>query len=191
MSETDATTLGGGCFWCLEAVFEMVLGVSRVKSGYTGGSAANPSYKQVCKGTTGHAEVVQIDFNPDIISFRELLEIFFVVHDPTTLNRQGNDVGNNYRSALYWTTEAQRDVAFRTKDEFQALLNAEGYGVIVTEMKPLEKFWPAEDYHQDFLLNNPYGYCPEYSTGVAFEKIKIEENDFAILKPLFFNWRLN
>ena len=97
MSETDATTLGGGCFWCLEAVFEMVLGVSRVKSGYTGGSAVNPSYKQVCKGTTGHAEVVQIDFNPDIISFRELLEIFFVVHDPTTLNRQGNDVGTQYR----------------------------------------------------------------------------------------------
>ena len=158
MSETDATTLGGGCFWCLEAVFEMVLGVSRVKSGYTGGSAVNPSYKQVCKGTTGHAEVVQIDFNPDIISFRELLEIFFVVHDPTTLNRQGNDVGTQYRSAIFHHTDGQRETALDLVEK----LDQDGPWVdpIVTEVAPLEAFYPAEEYHdQYFERNGEQPYC--------------------------------
>ena len=111
MSRTDATTLGGGCFWCLEAVFEMVPGVTGVKSGYTGGSVVNPSYNQVCGGSTGHAEVVQIDFDAGGVTFRELLEIFFVVHDPTTLNRQGNDVGTQYRSAIFHHTDGQRETA--------------------------------------------------------------------------------
>ena len=111
MSRTDSTTLGGGCFWCLEAVFEMVSGVTGVKSGYTGGSVVNPSYNQVCGGSTGHAEVVQIHFDAGVVTFRELLEIFFVVHDPTTLNRQGNDVGTQYRSAIFHHTDGQRETA--------------------------------------------------------------------------------
>jgi peptide methionine sulfoxide reductase msrA/msrB len=200
-----------GCFWGVEKNFERFDGVVDVVSGYSGGSYEDPTYELVLKNRNlqnqgflaalknigksdaeiaadetlvNHTESVRVTYDPSIVSTETLIKNFWQIHNPTQVDGQGNDIGNNYRSALYWTTEAQRDVAFRTKDEFQALLNAEGYGVIVTEMKPLEKFWPAEDYHQDFLLNNPYGYCPEYSTGVAFEKIKIEENDFAILKPL-------
>ena len=158
MSRKDSTTLGGGCFWCLEAVFEMVSGVSRIKSGYTGGHVADPSYRQVCGGSTGHAEVVQIDFNADIITFRELLEIFFVVHDPTTLNRQGNDVGTQYRSAIFHHTDGQRETAL----DLIRGLDRDGPWVdpIVTELAPLEAFYPAEEYHDRYFeRNGEQPYC--------------------------------
>ena len=158
MSRKDSTTLGGGCFWCLEAVFEMVSGVSRVKSGYTGGHVADPSYRQVCGGSTGHAEVVQIAFNADIITFRELLEIFFVVHDPTTLNRQGNDVGTQYRSAIFHHTDGQRETAL----DLIRGLDRDGPWVdpIVTELAPLETFYPAEEYHDRYFeRNGEQPYC--------------------------------
>ena len=158
MSRKDSTTLGGGCFWCLEAVFEMVSGVSRIKSGYTGGHVADPSYRKVCGGSTGHAEVVQIDFNADIITFRELLEIFFVVHDPTTLNRQGNDVGTQYRSAIFHHTDGQRETAL----DLIRGLDRDGPWVdpIVTEVAPLEAFYPAEEYHDRYFeRNGEQPYC--------------------------------
>ena len=158
MSRKDSTTLGGGCFWCLEAVFEMVSGVSRVQSGYTGGHVADPSYRQVCGGSTGHAEVVQIDFNADIITFRELLEIFFVVHDPTTLNRQGNDVGTQYRSVIFHHTDGQRETAL----DLIRGLDRDGPWVdpIVTELAPLETFYPAEEYHDRYFeRNGEQPYC--------------------------------
>lgn len=158
MSRTDSTTLGGGCFWCLEAVFEMVPGVTGVKSGYTGGSVVNPSYNQVCGGFTGHAEVVQIDFDAGIVTFRELLEIFFVVHDPTTLNRQGNDVGTQYRSAIFHHTDGQRETALdliRGLDKDGPWVNP-----IVTEVAPLEAFYPAEEYHDRYFeRNGEQPYC--------------------------------
>ena len=158
MSRTDSTTLGGGCFWCLEAVFEMVPGVTGVKSGYTGGSVVNPSYNQVCGGSTGHAEVVQIDFDVGVVTFRELLEIFFVVHDPTTLNRQGNDVGTQYRSAIFHHTDGQRDTAL----DLIRGLDKDGPWVdpIVTEVAPLEAFYPAEEYHDRYFeRNGEQPYC--------------------------------
>ena len=158
MSQTETATLGGGCFWCLEAVFEMVEGVRRVKSGYTGGSVEDPSYEQVCAGTTGHAEVVQIDFDPDAVSFRELLEIFFVIHDPTTLNRQGNDAGTQYRSAVFHHTDEQRSTAL----EVIAELDQDGPwdDPIVTEVAPLGMYYPAEDYHDEyFRRNGDQPYC--------------------------------
>ena len=158
MSRTDSTTLGGGCFWCLEAVFEMVPGVTGVKSGYTGGSIVNPSYDQVCGGSTGHAEVVQIDFNVGVVTFRELLEIFFVVHDPTTLNRQGNDVGTQYRSAIFHHTDGQRETAL----DLIGGLDRDGPWVdpIITEVAPLEAFYPAEDYHDRYFeRNGEQPYC--------------------------------
>ncbi|HIF56798.1 MAG: peptide-methionine (S)-S-oxide reductase MsrA [bacterium] len=158
MSRKDSTTLGGGCFWCLEAVFEMVSGVSRVQSGYTGGHVTDPSYRQVCGGSTGHTEVVQIAFNADIITFRELLEIFFVVHDPTTLNRQGNDVGTQYRSAIFHHTDGQRETAL----DLIRGLDRDGPWVdpIVTELAPLEAFYPAEEYHDRYFeRNGEQPYC--------------------------------
>ena len=158
MSRTDSTTLGGGCFWCLEAVFEMVSGVTGVKSGYTGGSVVNPSYNQVCGGSTGHAEVVQIDFDAGIVTFRELLEIFFVVHDPTTLNRQGNDVGTQYRSVIFHHTDGQRETAL----DLIRGLDKDGPWVdpIVTEVAPLEAFYPAEEYHDRYFeRNGEQPYC--------------------------------
>ena len=158
MSKTDSTTLGGGCFWCLEAVFEMVPGVTGVKSGYTGGSVVNPSYNQVCGGSTGHAEVVQIDFDAGVVTFRELLEVFFVVHDPTTLNRQGNDVGTQYRSAIFHHTDGQRETAL----DFIDGLDRDGPWVdpIVTEVAPLEAFYPAEEYHDRYFeRNGEQPYC--------------------------------
>ena len=158
MSRTDSTTLGGGCFWCLEAVFEMVPGVTGIKSGYTGGSVVNPSYNQVCGGSTGHAEVVQIDFDVGGVTFRELLEIFFVVHDPTTLNRQGNDVGTQYRSAIFHHTDGQRETAL----DLIRGLDKDGPWVdpIVTEVAPLEAFYPAEEYHDRYFeRNGEQPYC--------------------------------
>lgn len=154
----EVATLGGGCFWCLEAVYEQLRGVEDVVSGYAGGSVVNPSYQQVCTGTTGHAEVVQVTFDPDQVSFRELLEVFFTIHDPTTLNRQGADVGSQYRSAIFYHSEHQRAVAENLVEE---LGKAELWSdPIVTEIVPFEVFYPAEGYHQEYFRRNPgQGYC--------------------------------
>jgi peptide-methionine (S)-S-oxide reductase len=151
-------TLGGGCYWCLEAVFLDLRGVSRVVSGFAGGHVADPSYKQVCGGTTGHAEVVQVTFDPDVLSYDDLLRMFFVAHDPTTLNRQGNDVGPQYRSIVLTHDDDQRESAERIRDEIAAA------GIwpdkIVTEIKPLDVFYPAGAEHQDYFARNPWsGYC--------------------------------
>lgn len=148
----ELATLGGGCFWCTEAVYDQLQGVSDVVSGYSGGHVPNPSYKQVCNGDTGHAEVVQISFDPAQISFREILEVFFSTHDPTTLNRQGNDIGPQYRSAIFYHSDEQR----RTAEELISELNESGQfvGPIVTEVTAFERFYPAEDYHQEYFARN-------------------------------------
>jgi len=151
-------TLGGGCFWCLEAVYHEMRGVTEVISGYAGGHVPNPSYEQVCSKTTGHAEVVQITYDADEISFADLLDVFFTIHDPTQLNRQGNDVGTQYRSAIFTHDEEQKRIA----EEKIAELEAEGLydRPFVTEITPLDTFYPAEDYHQEYFKKNPYqGYC--------------------------------
>jgi peptide-methionine (S)-S-oxide reductase len=151
-------TLAGGCFWCLEAVFDQLRGVTDVVSGYAGGRVKNPSYKEICTGTTGHAEVVQLTFNPAAISFREILEVFFTIHDPTTLNRQGADVGTQYRSAIFYHSPEQQDLAGQVIREIDA---AKIWPTsIVTEVAPFEEFYPAEDYHQEYFTHNPtQGYC--------------------------------
>ncbi|MEJ2145858.1 MAG: peptide-methionine (S)-S-oxide reductase MsrA [Acidobacteriota bacterium] len=157
-SSNQAATLGGGCFWCLEAVFKELRGVIEVVSGYAGGSVKTPSYRDVCSGRTGHAEVVQITFDPGVISYRDLLRIFFSIHDPTTLNRQGADVGTQYRSVIFWHDEAQKQVAQETIRE----LSDEGVwrAPIVTQILPLEAFYRAEDYHQNYFDQNPnQPYC--------------------------------
>ena len=156
--EKEVATLAGGCFWCLEAVYVELRGVERVVSGYAGGATPDPTYREVCAGTTGHAEVVQITFDPEVVSFRELLEVFFTIHDPTTPNRQGADVGTQYRSAIFYHSAGQREVA----EEVIAELGASGVwgDPIVTEVAPLTKFYPAEDYHQEYYARNPeQGYC--------------------------------
>lgn len=154
----EVVTLGGGCFWCLEAVYDRLKGVEDVVSGYAGGYVPSPSYQQVCTGATGHAEVVQITFDPAIITFRDILDVFFTIHDPTTPNRQGADVGTQYRSAIFYHTDEQRAVAEQTIAE----LDAAGVwdAPIVTELAPLTAFYPAEDYHQEYYARNPnQGYC--------------------------------
>ena len=156
--KTETATLAGGCFWCLEAAFERLQGVERVVSGYTGGQVAKPSYREVCSGATGHAEAVQVTFDPGVISFRELLEVFFTIHDPTTLNYQGNDFGTQYRSAIFYDTSEQKAEAERTIAE----MGTSGVWPhpIVTEVKPLGEFYPAEEYHQGYYRRNPgEGYC--------------------------------
>ncbi|MEJ2748179.1 MAG: peptide-methionine (S)-S-oxide reductase MsrA [Anaerolineae bacterium] len=155
---TQLATLGGGCFWCLEAVYLELQGVKKVVSGYAGGSVRNPSYRLVCTGTTGHAEVVQLTYDPEQISFREILEVFFTIHDPTTLNRQGADVGTQYRSAIFYHDEDQCQIA----EEMIAELDAAGIwpNPIVTEVTPLDVFYEAEDYHQDYYRQNGHQpYC--------------------------------
>ncbi len=154
----EVATLGGGCFWCLDAVFADLKGVESAVSGYSGGAVDNPTYRQVCSGTTGHAEVSQVTFDPSVITFRELLEVFFTIHDPTTLNRQGADEGTQYRSAIYYHTPEQKTTAEQVIKE----LTAKGIwdASIVTEVTPFEKFYRAEDDHQDYYKNNPgQGYC--------------------------------
>jgi peptide-methionine (S)-S-oxide reductase len=152
----ETITLAGGCFWCVEAVYERVQGVTAVESGYSNGQVANPSYEQVCGGDTGHAEVVRVSFDPQRISLREVLEIFFVVHDPTTLNRQGNDAGTQYRSGIYFRNAAQE----ATAREVLAEVNALHHGRVVTELLPEANYSRAEDYHQHYFANHPnQGYC--------------------------------
>jgi peptide-methionine (S)-S-oxide reductase len=158
MSQADTVTLAGGCFWCLEAVYDQMKGVESVESGYMGGKSANPTYEAVCSGTTGHAEVVQIRFDPTVVSFRELLEIFFAIHDPTTLNRQGNDVGTQYRSAIFYHSPEQK----KTAEELIAQFTKEKIfdGPIVTEVAAAGPFYIAEEYHQEYFARNPYQpYC--------------------------------
>ena len=148
----ERATLAGGCFWCLEAVYEQLQGVEKVESGYSGGTVAHPTYRQVCTGTPGHAEVVQITYDPSVISYRELLEVFFDIHDPTTLNRQGADVGTQYRSAIYTHSPAQKEAAEQMIRELAAA--AKWRDPIVTEVTPLDVFYKAEDYHQEYFRNN-------------------------------------
>jgi peptide-methionine (S)-S-oxide reductase len=151
-------TFAGGCFWCLEAVYDQVKGVHSVESGYAGGHVDNPTYRDVCNGTTGHAEVVQIHYDGNMVSYQDLLTIFFGIHDPTTLNRQGADVGTQYRSAIFYHDEEQKDIAekFIRDLEMQKVFD----NPIVTEVMPVDKFYMAEDYHQEYFAKNPYqGYC--------------------------------
>lgn len=153
----EIATLGAGCFWCVEAIFGDLIGVEKVVSGYSGGQTDNPTYKQVCEGTTGHAEVCQIHFDPKVISFEEILEVFWTTHNPTTLNRQGNDVGTQYRSAIFYHSEQQKNIAEKSKAEVAPTL---WDGPIVTEITSFSLFFPAEDYHQDYFELNPnQGYC--------------------------------
>ena len=176
--QKETATLGGGCFWCLEAVFEQLRGVEGVQSGYCGGSMANPTYQQVCSGNTGHAEVVQITFNPQVISFAELLEVFFDIHDPTTWNRQGADVGSQYRSVIFYHSPEQKRIA----EEKIMALNASGVysAPLVTQLVPFEVFYRAEDYHQGYFRNNPYqGYC---QVVIAPKVAKFREHFAAKLK---------
>ncbi len=156
MSTRGLTTLGGGCFWCLEAVFERIRGVERVVSGYAGGARPHPTYEQVCSGATGHAEVVQVSFDPDQVTYRQLLEVFFAIHDPTTLNRQGGDVGTQYRSVIFTHDDEQAQEARTVITELADTWD----DPVVTEIRPLDTFYPAEDYHQGYYRTNPsQSYC--------------------------------
>jgi peptide-methionine (S)-S-oxide reductase len=157
-NEREQATFGGGCFWCLEAVYEQATGVEHVESGYAGGHVQNPTYQEVCSGRSGHAEVVQVTFDPTIITYRELVEIFFTIHDPTTRDRQGADVGPQYRSVIYFHTPDQQQVALQVIDELQR--NGVFDAPIVTEIEPLDIFYPAEPEHREYYRRNPsQGYC--------------------------------
>lgn len=156
MKNLQLATFGGGCFWCVEAVVQRLRGVEKVVSGYSGGETKNPTYREICNGNTGHAEVIQVSFDSNILSYEELLTIFLTSHDPTTLNRQGADYGTQYRSVIYYHDENQKDII----EEVIAVLNPYFDNKIVTEISPLETFYPAEDYHQDYYNQNNYaGYC--------------------------------
>ena len=153
---TETITLGGGCFWCIEAVYKRIDGILSVTSGYAGGHTQDPTYEEICTGRTGHAEVVRVEFDPEVISVEDVLRRFFESHDPTTLNRQGNDVGTQYRSIVLYENEAQREAAEKIREKADARLEAK----VVTEIEPLETFYPAEDYHQDYFDKQPNaGYC--------------------------------
>ena len=158
MAEREYATLGGGCFWCLEAVYDELKGVSNVDNGYAGGRRPSPTYEQVCAGTTGHAEVVRVEYDPSVVTYRQLLEVFFSIHDPTQKDRQGNDIGTQYRSVIFHENDEQRRVA----QEIMAEIEREDvYGKpITTQLEPLTQFWPAEEYHRDYYARNPgQGYC--------------------------------
>jgi peptide-methionine (S)-S-oxide reductase len=158
IGQTENATLGGGCFWCTEAVFAELRGVEKVEPGYSGGTVPNPTYQQVCTGATGHAEVVRITFDPSVVSYQQLLKIFFTIHDPTTLNRQGGDVGTQYRSAIFYKTPEQKSTAEQVIKEVHdsGIWNAP----IVTQLEPFNDFYPAEDYHREYFKNNPrQPYC--------------------------------
>lgn len=173
-----------GCFWGVEKHFESLNGVVDVKSGYAGGNYENPTYKKVLKYRNikdnkiiNYTEAVLVKFDTEKIDAKTLIKSFWQLHDPTQINRQGNDIGNNYRSAIFYTNEKQKNLAYKTKSTYQTLLKEHGFGKIVTQIKPLDKFYEAENYHQDYLEKNPYGYCPNHSTGVKFGKEKKELND--------------
>src|SRR5258707_13910594 len=174
MPNMQTAIFGGGCFWCLEAVFDRLQGVTSVESGYMGGHVDNPTYRQVCDGNTGHVEVVRVIFNPEVLTYRELLDVFFTVHDPTTLNRQGNDTGTQYRSVIFYDSEEQRRAAGQAIDE----LNAARIwpDPIVTAVEPATKFYIAEDYHQEYFANN--GSQP-YCEMIVAPKVKKFQQKFA------------
>lgn len=158
MIDGQIATLGGGCFWCIEAVFADLKGVTGVESGYSGGTVPDPTYEQVCTGKTGHAEVANVAFDPRVISFKDILQIYFTVHDPTTLNRQGDDVGTQYRSVIFYHDEDQKRIALETIKEIQ--MEKIWNDPIVTELSPFTAFYKAENYHQEYFLNNPgQTYC--------------------------------
>lgn len=177
--DMETATLAGGCFWCTEAIFKRLKGVQTVVSGYTGGTIENPTYEQVCLGTTGHAEAIQITFNPTILTYEKILEVFFLLHDPTTLNRQGNDIGTQYRSAIFYHTDEQKRIAEMVKKR----LEKEGTirGRIVTEISAFTNFYPAENYHQNYYdTNKSYPYCnavidPKIHKLIAGFKDRIKE----------------
>jgi peptide-methionine (S)-S-oxide reductase len=174
MADTEIATLAGGCFWCLEAVYQEMAGVRKVESGYMGGSVGNPAYEDVCTGTTGHAEVVQVTFDPSVASFREILEVFFAIHDPTTLNRQGNDAGTQYRSAIFYHDEHQRTVA---QDLIRELAAEEVWPApIVTQVEPAAEFYKAEDYHQNYFRQHAR---QPYCAFVVAPKLKKFREKFA------------
>lgn len=185
VAKTQSIVLGAGCFWGVEKYFEKLNGVVKATSGYAGGSYDNPTYRTVLKyrdreDIVNHTEVVEVVYEDTILSTEMLIKRFWELHDPTQGNRQGNDRGNNYRSALYYTTKAQKEIALRSKSLYQKLLHQAGYGSITTEIKPLKRFYKAESYHQDYLKKNPNGYCPNHATGVKFGKARRVE----ILSPL-------
>ena len=177
-SRTEVATLGGGCFWCLEAVYQELRGVDRVESGYSGGDVPNPTYRAVCSETTGHAEVVEVTFDPDVISYRDILEVYFTIHDPTTLNRQGADVGTQYRSVIFYHDDEQRRVAEAVISD----LESEGIwkDPIVTEVAPFDEFYIAENYHQDYFRNN--GYQPYCQVIIAPKVAKFRKQHLERLK---------
>ena len=174
----EVATLGGGCFWCLEAVYQELRGVEKVESGYSGGDVPNPTYRQVCSETTGHAEVVQVTFDPDEVSYRDILEVYFTIHDPTTLNRQGADVGTQYRSVIFYHDEDQK----RTAEEVISELETEGIwnSPIVTEVAPFDEFYVAEDYHQNYFRNN--GFQPYCQVIIAPKVAKFRKEHLERLK---------
>lgn len=177
----DTITVGGGCFWCVEAQLLLLQGVVKVVSGYAGGNTINPTYKEICTGSTGHAEVIQVTFDKSIISLDEILAAFWQSHDPTQINRQGNDVGTQYRSIILYKDEAQKELAMYYKNKFntEKVYDKE----VVTEIAPLVKFYPAEDYHQDYYNNNPLqGYC-QYVIAPKIEKFKKIFKDKLVSKP--------
>jgi peptide-methionine (S)-S-oxide reductase len=176
---TETLTIGGGCFWCTESVFERLKGVTQIVSGYSGGQRANPTYEQVCSGATGHAEVNQITFDPAVISLRDLIELFFAFHDPTTLNAQGVDIGTQYRSVIFTNSPAQEEVARAVIAELTA---DDVFGApIVTEVKPLTTFWPAEAYHQQYFQRNPdNAYC---AATIGPKVAKLRKSYASRLKP--------
>jgi peptide-methionine (S)-S-oxide reductase len=179
MAESETATLAAGCFWCVEAVFDDLEGVQDVVSGYSGGHTDNPTYQEVCSESTGHAEVVQIKFNPDVLSYADLLRVFFTVHDPTQLNRQGNDIGTSYRSGIFYHDDEQKRVAQEVIGE----ITTEGIyeAPIVTEVTAFDKFWPAEDYHQEYFASNPN---QPYCAAVVAPKVSKFRQKFASrLKP--------
>ena len=171
--ELDKATLAGGCFWCLEAVYLELRGVKSVVSGYAGGHVENPTYRQICTGTTGHAEVVQVTYDPQVISFSDLLDVFWRIHDPTTLNRQGNDVGPQYRSAIFYHSENQKQLAEKSLQEAESARLWKN--PIVTEISPLEIFYVAEDYHQNYFQNNPN---QPYCRAIIDPKVRKFRKDF-------------
>lgn len=171
---SEYAVLAGGCFWCVEAVYERINGIKSAVSGYTGGTVPNPSYRQVTTGTTGHAEAVRIEYDPEIISYEEILKIFWISHDPTTLNRQGADAGTQYRSAIFYADAAQKEAAEKSLAEAQPDFN----GKIVTEVSPLEDFYVAEDYHQDYFELNPNaGYC-QFVIAPKLQKLGLSGDTF-------------
>jgi peptide-methionine (S)-S-oxide reductase len=177
-SRSEIATLGGGCFWCLEAVYQELRGVEKVESGYSGGDVPNPTYRQVCSETTGHAEVVQVTFDPDEVSYRDILEVYFTIHDPTTLNRQGADVGTQYRSVIFYHDEDQK----RTAEEVISELETDGIwnSPIVTEVAPFDEFYVAEDYHQNYFRNN--GFQPYCQVIIAPKVAKFRKQHLERLK---------